>query len=55
MNRFIKSEKFFHIGMASRPVTALDQLNHIIDATFSSVDRQLEDGIIHILESSFYT
>ena len=49
--------EFFHIEMASRAVTALDRLNHIIDATFSSIeqferfnryttlDRQLEDEL----------
>ena len=31
MNRFRKGMEFFHIEMASRPVTALDQLNHIIN------------------------
>ena len=34
MNRF-KSEEFIHVEMASRADTALDQLNHIIDTTFS--------------------
>ena len=38
MNRF-RSKSFFHIEMASRAVTALDQLNHIIDATFSSIEQ----------------
>ena len=37
MNRFRKRVEFFRIEMASQPVTALDQLNHIIDATFSSI------------------
>ena len=36
MNRF-NSVKFFHIEMASRTDTALDQLNHVIDTTFSSI------------------
>ena len=56
------NEKFFHVEMASRTDTALDQLNHIIDATFSSVqkfepfdqyttlytalDHQLQDGLL---------
>ena len=39
MNRFRKGVEFFHIEMASRAVTAFDQLNHIIDATFSSIER----------------
>ena len=39
MNRFRKGVKFFHIEMASRAVTTLDQLNHIIDATFSSIEQ----------------
>ena len=29
--------EFFHVDMAEQAVTALDQLNHIIDATFSSI------------------
>ena len=33
-----KSVEFFHIEMASRADTALDQLNHIIDATFSIIE-----------------
>ena len=36
MNRS-KSVEFLHVEMASRTNTALDQLNHIIDATFSSI------------------
>ena len=36
MNRF-KRVYFFHVQMASQTDTALDQLNHIIDATFSSI------------------
>ena len=31
--------EFFHVEMASRADTALDQLNHIIDATFSSIEK----------------
>ena len=34
-----RSEEFFHIEMASRTDTALDQLNHVIDTTFPSVER----------------
>ena len=34
-----KSVEFFHIEIASQTYTALDQLNHIIDATFSSIER----------------
>ena len=37
MNRLRRVE-FFHIEMASLAVTAQDQLNHIIDATFSSIE-----------------
>ena len=36
MNRS-KSVGFFHIEMASRTDTALDQLNHVINTTFSSI------------------
>ena len=35
----MQKREFFHIEMASRTVTALDQLNHIIDATFSSIEQ----------------
>ena len=44
--------------MASRTVTALDQLNHIIDATFSNIkqfeqfDHQVEDGLMRQQESN---
>ena len=38
MNR-CRSEEIFYIDMASRTETALDQLNHIIDTTFSSIDK----------------
>ena len=37
MNRF-KSEEFLHVEMASRTDMALDQLNHIINTTFSSIE-----------------
>ena len=40
MNRS-KSVQLFHIEMASRSDTALDQLNHLINTTFSSI-RTLE-------------
>ena len=33
-----KSVKFFHVEMASQTDTALNQFNHIIDATFSSIE-----------------
>ena len=36
MNRS-KSVGFAHIGLASRTDTALDQLNHVIDDTFSGI------------------
>ena len=32
------NEELFHVEMTSRTDTALDQLNHIIDTTFSSVE-----------------
>ena len=38
MNRS-RSEEFFHIVMASRTDTAMDQLNLVNDTTFSSVDK----------------
>ena len=34
-----RNEEFFHAEMESRTDTALDQLNHIIDTTFSSVEK----------------
>ena len=33
------NEKFFLIEMATRTDTVLDQLNHIIDVTFSDVEK----------------
>ena len=33
------NEEFFDVEMASRTDNALDQLNHISDATFSSVEK----------------
>ena len=38
MNRF-NSVEFFHVEIASQADTGLYQLNHIIDATFSSIER----------------
>ena len=38
MNRF-KSVEFFHAEMASQTDTTLDQLNHIIDTTFSNIGK----------------
>ena len=35
----MQKRKFFHIGMASKTVTALDRLNHIVDATFSNIEK----------------
>ena len=35
----IQKQEFFHIEMASQTVTSLDQLNHIIDATFSIIEQ----------------
>ena len=37
MSRF-KSVEFFHVEMASQADTALDQLNHITDTAFSSIE-----------------
>ena len=37
MSRF--KQEFFHIEMISQTVTALDQLNYIIVATFSSIEQ----------------
>ena len=54
MNRFRKGLGFFHIEMASRAVTALDQLNHIIDATFSSIE-QFEPFNRYTTLQSLYT
>ena len=39
MNRFRKGLGFFNIELASRVVKALDQLNHIIDTAFSSIEQ----------------
>ena len=63
MNRF-KSVEFFHVEMASRVGTSLDQLNHIIDTVFSNIekfepfdgyttllDHQLQDGLMSQQES----
>ena len=33
------NEEFFHVEMATRTEMALDQLNHIIDTTFSSIEK----------------
>ena len=38
MNRS-KSIEFFHVEMVSRADTALDQMNHIIDTVFSSIEK----------------
>ena len=54
MNRFRKGVGFFHIEMASRAVTALDQLNHIIDARFSSIE-QFEPFNRYTTLQSLYT
>ena len=37
MNRSWR-EEFYHVEMASRTDRALDQLNHIIDTTFSNIE-----------------
>ena len=55
MNRF-KSVDFFQVEMASQTDTALDQLNHINNTAFSTIERfkpfdrytdhQLQDGLV---------
>ena len=54
MNRFREGVEFFHIEIASRAITALDQLNHIIDATFSSIE-QFEPFNRYTTLQSLYT
>ena len=55
MNRFRKGVEFFHAEMASRAVaTALDQLNNIIDVTFSSIE-QFEPFNRYTTLQSLYT
>ena len=54
MNRFWKGVEFFHIEMTSQGVTALDQLNHIIYATFSSIE-QFERFNQYTILQSLYT
>ena len=54
MNRFRKGVEFFHIEMAARAVTALDRLNQIIDATFSSIE-QFEPFNRYTTLQSLYT
>ena len=49
-----KSVEFFHVEMASRTGTALDQLNHSIDATFSSI-RKFEPFDQYTTLQSLYT
>ena len=51
MNRS-RSEEFFHIEMASRTDTALDQLNHVINTTFSSI-RKFEPFDRYTLQSLY--
>ena len=34
-----RSEEFFHIEMASRTDTALDQFNYVIDTTYSNIGK----------------
>ena len=53
MSRF-KSVEFFHIEMASRTDTALDQLNHFINDTFSSI-RKFEPFDRYTTLQSLYT
>ena len=56
MNRF-ESEEFFHIEIASRADTALDQLNHIIDtytklqSLYTALDHRSQDGLTGQQES----
>ena len=53
MNRS-KSVEFFHIEMASRTDTAVDQLNHVINDTFSSI-RKFEPFDLYTTLQSLYT
>ena len=53
MNMY-KSVEFFHIDMASRADRALDQLNHIIDATLSSIE-EFEPFDLYSTLQSLYT
>ena len=52
MNRS-KSVEFFHIEMASRTDTALDQLNHVINTTFSSIRKFEPFGRYTTLQSLY--
>ena len=53
MNRS-RSEEFFHIEMTSRTDMSLDQLNHVIDTTFSSI-RKFEPFDRYTTLQSLYT
>ena len=53
MNRF-KSVEYFRIEIASRTDTTLDQLNHLINDTFSSI-RKFEPFDRYATLQSFYT
>ena len=53
MNRF-KSVEFFRIEMASRTDTALDELNHVINTTFSNI-RTFEPFDRYTTLQSLYT
>ena len=49
MNRFRKCLRFFDDEMALRAeATALDQLNNIIDATFSSIEQYYIAIVVHV-------
>ena len=52
MNR--SEEEFFHVEIASRTDTVLDQLNHIIDATFSNIEK-FEPFVRYTPLQSLYT
>ena len=54
MNRFRQGAEFFHVEMASRPVTTLGQLNHIFDASFFSIE-QFEPFDRYTTLQSLYT
>ena len=49
----ILSVEFFYIEMASLPVTALDQLNNIIDAKLSSIEQFESFGRYTTLQSLY--
>ena len=53
MNRS-KGVEYYHIEMASRSDTVLDQLNHVVNDTFSSI-RKLEPLYRYTMQQLLYT